>query len=154
MEKGSTKTIGILFVIILIVLLGAHLMTLRNVKTEFSQKESAFKQQITDLNAQLDKVKMENQALTVKLELKKIMVEVVRTNFGSAREDIATFKDFLKKSGCKKMDQLEPVFEQLDTDLLKKSDTNAIAALDKIQEIIFSEKAETPAETQAQPETE
>jgi len=152
MQKGSTKTIGILFVIILVVLLIAHLVTLRNVRTEFTAKEATMTQQISDLNQQVETLTMEKQILNVKLELEGVRIEMVRNNFGTAREAAEAFHKTLVDGGCKKMDRLDPLFEELNTNLLKKKDTEALANLDEIYQIIFVDQPETEEAEPAEPE--
>ena len=146
MEKGSTKTLGILFVIILIVLLVAHLMAMRSAKTEFSTKEQAMTQQIAELNKNIDNLSMEKRALEIKLELNGIRMQVAESNFGMARESLNVFKDHLNKAGCKKLVELTPVFDEIDTSLLKKKDVEVKQGLDQVEGIIFEAKEEPKVE--------
>ena len=152
MQKGSTKTIGILFVIILVVLLIAHLVTLRNVRTEFTAKETTMTQKISDLEQQVDTLTTEKQMLNAKLELEGVRIEMVRNNFGTAREAAEVFHKMLVDGGCKKLDRLDPLFEELNTNLLKKKDTEALANLEAIYQIIFADKPETEETEVAEPE--
>ncbi|NOZ12833.1 MAG: hypothetical protein GXO69_04190 [Acidobacteria bacterium] len=145
MERGSTKAIGILFVIILIVLLGAHLMAMRSVKTEFSKKEQAMTQKIADLNKKIETLSTEKRGIEIKLELQDIRMEVAESNFGNAKDKLAAFKDFLNKAGCKKLAELTPVFDEIETNLLKKKDVEVRQGLDRVESIIFGMEQEAPA---------
>ncbi len=142
MEKGSTKTLGILFVVILIVLLVAHLMAMRSAKTEFSKKEQATSQQIADLNKKVEALSMDKTVLEMKLKLNNIRMQVAESNFGNARESLDAFKDYLNTAGCKKLAELTPVFEEIDTGLLKKKDVAVKQGLDQVEGIIFGVKEE------------
>jgi len=142
MEKGSTKTLGILFVIILVVLLVAHLMAMRSAKSEFSTKEQAMTQQIAELNKNIDSLSMEKNALEIKLELDGIRMKVAENNFGMARESLNAFKVYLNKAGCKKLVELTPVFDEIDTSLLKKKEVEVKQGLDQMEGIIFGVKEE------------
>ncbi len=152
MQKGSTKTVGILFVIILVVLLIAHLVTLRNVRTEFSGKEEAMKAQITELNGKVDALTMKNKGLNVKLALRGIAIDIVRNDFGDAKDQVSEFKQMLKDGGCTKMEALEPLFEEMNTSLLKTDESGALKTLEAIETMIFqkeepvAEEAETEGE--------
>lgn len=154
MQRGSTKTIGILFVIILVVLLIAHLVTLRNVRTEFAAKETTMTQQLEDTKQQVEDLTMQNQVLKAKLELEGVRIEIVRNNFGTAREALEQFQAMLVDGGCKKLDELAPVFESLNTNLLKKKDTAALADLEQIDQIIFGDKAAAEPTEEAEPAPE
>ena len=145
MEKGSTKTLGILFVIILIVLLAAHLMAMRSAKAEFSKKEQAMTQQIAELNQKIDALSMDKRTLQIKLELQGIRMAVAESNFGMAKDKLGAFKDYLNKAGCKKLAELAPVFDEIETNLLKKKDLEAKQGLNQIQGIIFGTKEEAKA---------
>ncbi len=140
MEKGSAKTIGILFIIILIVLLGAHLMAMRSVKTEFSKKELAMNQKITELTKKIETISEEKHGIEIKLELQGIRMEVAESNFGNAKDKLTAFKNFLNKSGCKKLAELTPVFDEIETSLLKKKDFEVKEGLNKVEAIIFGTK--------------
>lgn len=142
MENKSTKTLGILFVIILIVLLVAHLMAMRSAKTEFSTKEQAMTQQITELNKNIDNLSTEKRDLGIKLELNGIRMKVAESNFGMARESMNVFKDYLNKADCKKLVELTPVFDEIDTNLLKKKEVEVKKGLDQVEGIIFGVKEE------------
>ncbi|NOY24032.1 MAG: hypothetical protein GXO70_11050 [Acidobacteria bacterium] len=146
MEKGSTKTLGILFVIILIVLLVAHLMAMRSAKTEFSKKEQATSQQIVELNKKVDALSMDKTVLEMKLKLNNIRMQVAESNFGNARESLDAFKDYLNTAGCKKLAELTPVFDEIDTSLLKKKDVAVKQGLDQVEGIIFGVKEEPKVE--------
>ena len=137
MEKGTNKALGILFVIIVIVLLAAHLVTLRNVRQEFAGKAKTMTEKISKLEKQVDTLSMKNRELLLRLEMKGIAVEIVRSNFGNARGMATTFKQMLVDGGCKKMDQLSPIFDEMDTNLLKKKDAEALGNLQQIEDIIF-----------------
>ncbi len=152
MQKGSTKTVGILFVIILVVLLIAHLVTLRNVRTEFSGKEEAMQAQIAELNGKVDDLTMKNKGLNVKLALRGIAIDIVRNDFGDAKDQVAEFKQKLKEGGCTKMDTLEPLFEEMNTSLLKTDEAGALKTLDAIEAVIFQK--DTPAVDEPEAETE
>ncbi len=148
MEKGSAKSLGIVFVIVLIILLAAHLMAMRNAKAEFTKKEQATAQQIVELNKKIDALSMDKMGLEIKLKLNGIRMQVAENNFGSAGESLNAFKEYLNKNGCKKMDQLAPVFDGIDTNLLKKKNVEVKQALDQVEDIIFgageaTEKEET-----------
>ncbi len=138
--KGSTKIIGILFVIVVGALLITHWVILRNVSAEFTAKETALVNQVTDLNVKLEGKTAENRALSTKLAIEGIRVEVLRNNYGTAGEAIDSLRSMLIEGGCKKMDQLYPVFEEFKVNLLKKQDTDALANLDQIKNIIFGEQ--------------
>ena len=153
MQRGSTKTIGILFVIILVVLLIAHLVTLRNVRTEFAAKETTMTQQLEDTKQQVEDLTMQNRVLNAQLELESVRIEIVRNNFGTAREAAERFQAMLVDGGCKKLDELAPVFENLNTSLLKKNDTAALADLEQMYQIIFGAKAAEEAPETAEPES-
>ena len=147
--KGSTKIIGILFVIVVGALLITHWVIIRNVGAEFTAKETALVNQVTDLNLQLENKVMENSALNVKLAVEGIKVDVLRNNYGNAGEAIDNFRSMLIEGGCKKMDELYPVFEDFKVNLLKKQNTDALANLEQIKNIIFGEQpaaVETKAE--------
>jgi hypothetical protein len=140
MEKGSTKTLGIVFVIVLIVLLGAHLMAMRSAKAEFTKKEQATAQQIVELNKKIEALSMDKNLLETKLELKGIRMQVAESNFGTARESLDAFKEYLDKNGCKKMAELTPIFDAIDTSLLKKQNVEVKQGLDQVEGIIFGAK--------------
>ena len=148
MGKGSAKTLGIVFVIVLIALLIAHLMAMRTARAEFAKKEQSMTQQIAELNKKVDTISMEKQVLKLKLELNAIRMQVAENNFGTAKDSLNAFKEYLKKSGCKKLAELTPVFDEIDTNLLKKKDMDVKAGLDKVEAIIFgsNEAAEPAAE--------
>ncbi|MCK5879866.1 MAG: hypothetical protein KAH24_08800, partial [Holophagae bacterium] len=151
MEKGSTKTLGILFVIILVVLLVAHLMAMRSAKSEFSTKEQAMTQQIAELNKNIDSLSMEKNALEIKLELDGIRMKVAENNFGMARESLNAFKVYLNKAGCKKLVELTPVFDEIDTSLLKKKEVEVKQGLDQMEGIIFGVKEELETTEKEEP---
>ena len=151
MEKGSTKTLGILFVIILVVLLVAHLMAMRSAKSEFSTKEQAMTQQIAELNKNIDSLSMEKNALEIKLELDGIRMKVAENNFGMARESLNAFKVYLNKAGCKKLVELTPVFDEIDTSLLKKKEVEVKQGLDQMEGIIFGVKEELKTTEKEEP---
>lgn len=152
MQKGSTKTVGILFVIILVVLLIAHLVTLRNVRTEFSGKEEAMQAKIAELNGTVDNLTMKNKGLNVKLALRGIAIDIVRNDFGDAKDQVAEFKQMLKDGGCTKMEALEPLFEEINTSLLKPDEAGALKTLEAIETMIFQK--DTPAVDEPEAETD
>lgn len=152
MQKGSTKTVGILFVIILVVLLIAHLVTLRNVRTEFAGKEDAMQTEITDLKAQVEDLTMKNKGLQVKLAIRGIAIDIVRNDFGDAKDLVAEFQQMLKDGGCTKMDALAPLFEEMNTNLLKTDEAASLKNLQAIETMIFQK--EEPVVEEAEPEPE
>jgi len=151
MEKGSNKALGILFVIILIVLLVVHLVTLRNVRQDFSAREKTMTEEISKLKQQVEALTMENRGLNGKLQMRGIAIEVVRNNFGSARELLDAFHQMLVDGGCKKLDQLNPLFEEMQTNLLKKKDVDAMANLEKMEAIIFGKTEAAAEDSEVQP---
>ena len=146
MQKGLTKVFGILFLVILVGLLVTHLVLIRNARAEFTEKETALHGQISDLNQKMEDMAMENRVLNVKLGIAGIRDDVISNNFGTARESVDLFQVMLVDGGCKKMDQLHPVFGNLKTSLVKKNDAAALASLEQIYNIIF-EKQPAVAET-------
>ena len=56
------------------------------------------------------------------------------------------FNEDLVKAGCKKLDQLTPIFDKIDTKLLKLNKT-VVEDLKEVEKIVFSEDgtAKTPA---------
>ncbi len=147
--KGSTKVIIIILVVVLAGLLMAHWIILRNVSKEFAAKETTLVSQVTDLNLQLDELTMENRALSTKLAIEGIRVEVLRNNFGTAGDAIDDLRSALIEGGCTKMDQLYPVFEEFKINLLKKQSADALASLEQVKNIIFEEQ---PVSAEEQPE--
>ncbi len=146
MEKGSAKTLGIVFVIVLIALLIAHLMAMRTARAEFAKKEQSMTQQIADLNKKIDTLSMEKRVLRLRLELNGIRMQVAENNFGNAKDSLNAFQEYLNKNGCKKLAELTPVFDEIDTNLLKKKDVEVKAGLDKVEAIIFgANKTAEPA---------
>jgi hypothetical protein len=115
--KGSTKVVIVILVIVLAGLLMAHWVILRDVGAEFAAKESALVNQVTDLNLQLEEKTMENRALGTKLAIESIRTEVLRNNYGTAGEAVDDLRSMLIEGGCKKMDQLYPVFEEFKVSL-------------------------------------
>ena len=92
---------------------------------------------------------IKNRILNVKLGIAGIRDDVVRNNFGTARESVDAFHIMLVDDGCKKMDQLHPAFGNLNTSLVKKNDVAALASLEQIYDIIFGDQAAN-AETKAE----
>jgi len=135
--------------IILAGLLITHLVLLRNVRAEFDEKETALNSQVSDLNQQVEDMAMENRILNVKLGIAGIRDDVIRNNFGTARESVDAFHVLLVDGGCKKMDQLHPVFGNLNASLVKKNDAAALASLEQIYNIIFGNQ---PANAEAKAE--
>ena len=138
--KGSTKIIGILFVIVVGALLITHWVIIRNVSAEFTAKETALVNQVTDLNLQLENKTMENRVLSTKLAIEGIRIEVLRNNFGTAGDAIDDLRSMLIEGGCTKMDRLYPVFEEFKVNLLKKQGAEALANLEQVKSIIFEEQ--------------
>lgn len=137
MRKSLTKIVGIVFLIVLAGLLVTHFIILRNVGAEFTAKETALNTQVSDLKQQVEDLAAENQILNVKLGIAGIKDDVLRNNFGTARDSVDAFHGMLVEGGCKKMDQLKPVFENLNASLLKKNNEAAVASLEQIHDIIF-----------------
>ncbi len=126
-----------MILIVLAALLITHWILLRNAQAEFTVKETALANQVTDLNLQLENKVNENRALNTKLAIEAIRVEVLRYNYGNAGEAIDNLRSMLIEGGCKKMDQLYPVFEEFKVNLLNKQDADALVNLDKVKSIIF-----------------
>lgn len=149
MQKSLTKIFGILFLVVLAGLLIAHFVILRNVRAGFAEKETVFNSQVSDLKQQAEEKTAENRVLKTKLGIAGIRDDVISNNYGTAGDSAKKFRTNLVEGGCKKMDQLNPVFEELDTLLLKKNDTGALASLKQIHDIIF---ADQPAVTEPKAE--
>jgi hypothetical protein len=81
------------------------------------------------------------KTLEIKLKIKEINLAVSRNDYGTASVMLKKFNDELAKAGCKKLEQLRPVFDAIDTKLLKL-DKTVIDDLDQIEKIIFSDKVE------------
>ena len=145
--KSSTKIIIVVLVIVLAGLLMAHWIILRNVSTEFADRETLLVDQITDLNLQLQNKTTENRVLNTKLVIEGIRIEVLRNNFGTAGDAIDDLRSMLIEGGCTKMDQLYPVFEEFKVDLLKKQGADALANLEQVKNIIFGEQPVSAEET-------
>jgi hypothetical protein len=138
--KGSTKIIVVILLVALAGLLMAHWIILRNVSKEFTAKETALVNQVTDLNLQLENKTMENQVLNTKLAIEGIRIEVLRNNFGTAGEAIDDLRSMLIEGGCTKMEQLYPVFEAFKVDLLKKQGADALTSLEQVKSILFEQQ--------------
>jgi len=137
MKENLAKILTLLFLLIIAGLLITHFVILRNTHSEFTATQGALDSQIMQLQQEVTNLTTENQMLKVKLGIAGIRDDVVSSNYGIARESVTKFRTTLVEGGCQKMDQLTPVFEDLDTALLKKNDTGALSSLDEIYRILF-----------------
>ncbi len=144
-EKGNSKILGIVFIVVVVVLLFAHFTSVNQIKNNYEK-------QIKELNTEvqnLEKVSQANLAkiksLEIKLKINEIKLSVSRNDYGTASVLLKKFNDELAKAGCKKLEQLTPVFDAIDTKLLKL-DKTVVEDLGQIENIIFSEQAEKKVE--------
>ena len=141
MKTNLTKILIPIFLIIVAGMLITHYVimhtTLQVTHAEFASTQAALNGQISQFQKKLEDLTTEKQVLEVKLGIAEIRDDVTSSNYGIARESVIKLRTTLVENGCQKMDQLTPVFEKLDTALLKKNDTVSLASLDEIYSIIF-----------------
>jgi len=148
-EKGSSKVLGIIFVVVVVVLLFAHYTSVNQIKSDYDKQLVELKTEMTGLEkiaeANLTKAKI----LEIKLQLNEINLAVSRNDYGTASLKLKKFSDELSKGGCKKLDTLVPLFNAIDTKLLKL-DKTVVTELKEVEKIIFSKPVEQKEEAKVE----
>lgn len=144
-EKGNSKVLGIIFVVVVVVLLFAHYTSVNQIKASYETQIKQLSEKSNAIQKDLDANIMKVKVLDFKLKLNEVNLYVSRNDYGTASMMLKKFNEELGKAGCKKLDKLEPLFDLADTKLLKL-DKTVVEELKEIETIVFSDKVEQPKE--------
>lgn len=139
MNRSGIKIVTLIFLIIIAGLIITHYVIVSDARAEFSDREEGLVAQVSALQNQLDDLVNENRALQTRLGIEGIRVEILRSNFGTALERVDEFNSMLAENGCRKLDQLYPIFEELKAGLEANRENPSLSSLDRIAGIIFAE---------------
>ncbi|GEM_PF-3376208 len=135
-EKGMSKLIFTVFVIVLLAFLFFHFYKVNNIEKQYQATMKTITAQLKEASKEIVSLKGEVDVLKLKLEIASIINEVAKNNFGIAEDKINALVSKLEAKKHKNIDEIKKLKEQIDILFTKKDNNQIIEALGKLQKVI------------------